>query len=380
MKWLPLVWAALRRKPARSILTVLSLTIAFLLVGVMTGVNASVAQMLERAPVDRILVIFRFGAWQPITHVEQIGRLDGVTDVAFTARLEGTYQRPENFILIETTDERLLDVQPELNLTPELFDRLEMVRNGLLISQSVADRLAWRAGETYPLETDRVTQDGSRTWTVNVVAIVPDVESRPGGFAFGNFAYLNEGRNDGRRNDVHVISLRVADASRAGEISNAIEALFTNSPAPVVAMPERAMMENNLQFALDLEFVTYAISAAALVMILFLTGNVLAQSVRERIPEFGAMKAVGFTDRAILLLVLTEAAVLCLAGAALGLAATAAAPIIAAFVLPGAPEPVITMGVAAIALVSAVLVAAASGIPAVWRIRRLTIAEALGGR
>jgi putative ABC transport system permease protein len=163
-------------------------------------------------------------------------------------------------------------------------------------------------------------------------------------------------------------------------ISNSIERLFANSSTPVTATPERTLMENNIRGTLDLEFVTYAVSAAALFMILFLTGNVLAQSVRERIPEFAVMKAVGFSDRGVFTLVLAEAAVICLLGAVLGLAAAKASPMLAEAVLQGGPTPLITYSVVAFALTSAVVVAAVSGLPAAWRVKRLEIAEALGGR
>jgi putative ABC transport system permease protein len=115
-------------------------------------------------------------------------------------------------------------------------------------------------------------------------------------------------------------------------------------------------------------------------MILFLTGNVMAQSVRERIPEFATMKALGFTDSGILTLVIVEAGTLCVAGAALGLALASLVPMGVRALLPNVPVPVITSGVVAIALGSAVLVAAASALPASLRARRLSIAEALGGR
>jgi putative ABC transport system permease protein len=146
-------------------------------------------------------------------------------------------------------------------------------------------------------------------------------------------------------------------------------------------MPERVAFEQGLQGFLDLEFFTRAVSAAALFMIVFLTGNVMAQSVRERIPEFAVMKTVGFTDRAIFLLVLAEAAIPCLIGAMLGLALTQTMPAFVRALFPGTTLlPVITPAVIGYALGAALLVAGVSGVPAALRARRLTVVDALAGR
>jgi putative ABC transport system permease protein len=129
-----------------------------------------------------------------------------------------------------------------------------------------------------------------------------------------------------------------------------------------------------------MQFFTYAFSAASLFMILFLAGNVMAQSARERIPEFGVMKAVGFSDGAVSALIVSEIVVLCLLGAGLGLALANAVPTLASAILPNAPVPVITPRVIGFTVGAAVLVAMLSATPAVWRVKRLTIADALAGR
>ena len=164
-------------------------------------------------------------------------------------------------------------------------------------------------------------------------------------------------------------------------MSNAIEAMFANSDVAVTALPERTAFENALQGVFDMAFFTRAVSAAALFMIVFLTANVMAQSVRERVPEFAVMKTVGFSDRAILLLVLTEAAIPCLIGAGLGVALATMTPALARAVLPGnSLQPVITPAVIASALVAAGFVAVLSALPAVWSLRRLSVVDALAGR
>ena len=382
MKFLPLIWSAFRRKTARSILTLLSITVAFLLLGTVTGISASFGKFLESIPENRIVVTPRFGGRLPIAYVDQIARVDGVTHVAPNNFIFGSYQDQKNRLLVSMTDERLLDVAPEMNITAETFAALKRVQTGTIVSRELADRYGWTVGNNVPIESDIPRTDGTRVWTFNVVAIVPDVDSIPGGFMIGNYAFMNEGRADEKNRGLAFdLRLLVDDAARVAGTSSAIEGLFANSAVAVTALPERVAFENGLQGFLDIEFFTRAVSAAALFMIIFLTGNVMAQSVRERIPEFAVMKTLGFSDRAISLLVLFEAAIPCLIGAGLGLALAQMTVPLARLVLPGSGLlPIITPAVIFYALAAALLVAAASGLPAVWRVRRLSVVDALAGR
>jgi putative ABC transport system permease protein len=113
-------------------------------------------------------------------------------------------------------------------------------------------------------------------------------------------------------------------------------------------------------------------------MILFLTGNVMAQSVHERIPEFAVMKTLGMTDGLIFTLVLVEALLPYLLGAVLGLALSqGVAMLVSGAQNIGVFAPVITPGVIMFTLIVAVLAAVLGGLPSAWRVRQLPIAEAL---
>src|SRR5882724_11821350 len=196
MKFLPLLWAALRRKTARSIFTVLSITVAFLIFGMMSGLNASFAKFLENIPANRIVVTPRFGGRLPLAYVDQITRLDGVTNIVPNNLIFGYYQDTKNRINVSMTDERIVDVFPEMNITPELFASLKRVQTGAIISRALAERNHWTVGSNVPIESDIPKLDRTKVWTFTVVSIVPDVESSPDGFIMGNFAYLDEARAD----------------------------------------------------------------------------------------------------------------------------------------------------------------------------------------
>ena len=82
MKYFPLVWAAVMRKPARAILTLLSVMLAFTLFGLTIGMNATFAKLKEEARDDRIFAGARFGGMLPVGMARQIESIPGVAMVA----------------------------------------------------------------------------------------------------------------------------------------------------------------------------------------------------------------------------------------------------------------------------------------------------------
>jgi putative ABC transport system permease protein len=145
----------------------------------------------------------------------------------------------------------------------------------------------------------------------------------------------------------------------------------------VDAVPEQVAIANELDSFVNMTFVTRAVSAAALFMILFLTTNVMVQSVRERIPEFAVLKTIGMTDRGVFTLVLVEALLPYVIGAALGLALSEIPPDRFGIRGIGPFMPFITPGVIVTGLVLAALTAILGGLPAAWRMKQLPVAEAL---
>jgi putative ABC transport system permease protein len=178
------------------------------------------------------------------------------------------------------------------------------------------------------------------------------------------------------------VQLLIREPEQAEETGRTIDEMFTNSVRPTRTTSQKAQMESNMRGIVDMDFVSKAIVGAALLMLLVLTGNVMAQSVRERIPEFAVLKTLGFSDSGVFRLVLAEALLPCLVGAGLGLAlAYFGAPLAYAVLPAGFNAPVPEIGrVAIYALPTAFALAVISGLPAAYRMKRLPIADALAGR
>jgi len=126
---------------------------------------------------------------------------------------------------------------------------------------------------------------------------------------------------------------------------------------------------------------THAIIGAVFFMLLFVTGNTMLQSIRERVPEFAVLKTSGFTDNAVLWLVIAEAMLLCLMAALAGLVLAKVAipitrPAIEDYVTllqTGWADTLRGFGLA-------LLVAVISSLYPAWQVRRLSIVAALSRR
>jgi putative ABC transport system permease protein len=256
-------------------------------------------------------------------------------------------------------------------------------RTGVLVAQSLAQRLAWKINDQIPIHAINAQKnDGTSDWTFQVVGTfdVPDDPTRDQPLILMNYPYFDTARATDT-GTVQFYQVTIGDASQATAVSSAIDDLFTNSPDRTHTETERANAQGQLAQIGDLDFFVETIVAAAFATLLLLVGSTLMQAYRERIHEFAVMKTLGFTDRSILMLVLSEALLLTLGSALLGLviAHVMLSALDALMMRATGVSPVLRLHwiVLAIGAGIALLLAVASGLPAAWRAQRLSITAAL---
>ncbi len=194
--------------------------------------------------------------------------------------------------------------------------------------------------------------------------------------AIWNYSYFDEGRAFGR-GKVGWWIVSVKDPNQSAQIAAAIDKLFENSTDETKSQSEKEFAQGFLKQFGDINFIVKAILGAVFFTLLFLTGNTMMQSVRERIPELAVLKTLGFSDGKVTALVLAESVLLCAMAAALGLlAARGIFPALKGTIgVATLPNSVLLAGA-----VVALLLALATGLPPAWRARRLVIVDALAGR
>lgn len=384
MKYLHLVWSALLRRKTRTLFTLLSLTAAFLLLGLLQAMNSLVAGSADFLGADRLITQARISFTQPLPMrmLPQVESVPGVTRVAHSQFFGGVYQdQRQGFPQFVVGPQRLLDVYPEWILPEEQRLAFVSTADGAIVGARLAERFGWKLGDIVPLTSFIWTRaDGSRTWEWRIVGIFDgrDDEWRDRAqLMYLNYAQFDEARSPGARGLAGIFIVQVADPGMAEEVAAAIDARFENSPDETKTQAEAEFQLGFLRQFGDIGFIMNAISGAVFFTILILTGFTMSQAVRERIPELAVLKCLGFTDRAVLWLVLAEALLLCALGALAGMllasAVTGALP-------PDFPPLRTDLRVWAFAGVSVLALAAAVGLPPALRAMRLRIVDALAGR
>jgi putative ABC transport system permease protein len=384
MKYLPLVWAAWMRKPARAILTLLSVTMAFMLVGLMIGLSASIDRIAAMTRADRIYVNPRFFAADamPLAMERQIAGLSGVAKVIPVGEVWGWYQQEKNNVYIPFGD--LRSSRMEWPVSDAQWDALKATPNGVIMSRLQAQRWNKQVGDTFTFKAPAFDKlDGTKFWSFKVLAITEDMPLNPDGYLFGNLFYFDKSRPITQQGKVGYYEVMATDPERGSEIARKIDGTYASSGMPTRSMTDKAAFDSGMDNGINVGAVTRKISVAGLVMILFLTANGLAQSVRERFAEFAALKTIGYSDRVVMLLVFLEAALPCLVGATIGIGLAAAlGGQIPKLCPPGwsLPAPVMAPIVYVFAGAGAAVIALASTALPAFQLGRMDIATALSGR
>jgi putative ABC transport system permease protein len=387
MKYLPLVWATLWRRKVRTIFTLLSIVVAFLLFGMLESVDYAFSHPGNDATgADKLITVNKYSITLslPFTDVQEVRAIPGVAEVTWITWFGAYYQESKNFIfaLPIDTDSYFKVHNNELLVADDAMAAFRNTRSATLVNSALMKKFGWKVGDRIPLHSTIWTQkpSGSLDWTFDIVgsydAKDPAQAAQMASNLLFHYELFDEGRSFGKGN-VGWLEERISDPSRAAELSTRIDALFANSSNETKTQPAKEFTMTFLKQYGDIGFVLRAILGAVFFTLLFLTGNTMVQSVRERIPELAVLKTLGFSNVTVLSLVIAESLLLCVFAALVGLALSCGTLPVIKQGLPGvelSPWALVPgIGVA-------VLLALVVGVPPALRAMRLNIVDALADK
>jgi putative ABC transport system permease protein len=380
MRFLPLIWSGIWRKPGRTVLLFLQVSVVFALFGVLQGLKTGIEHAVAATRADLLLVHSRLslGDSIPLAMLGQIKSVPGVTFVDPVELFTATYQNPEQRLGVVAirTDPGWLSAFT-FTVAPAFDAAFHKTRTGALVRPETAKKYGWKIGDHIPLMSATAQLNGSTDWAFDLVGTFTDSDLGAGGDVIMiNYDYFDAARLAAKGTVKH-FNVALADPRRAAAVADEIDGRFANSANETQTESLRELGQSELQAIGDLNFLIRAIVGAAVVALLFATAAMMMQSIRERTPELAVLKTLGFTDRAVFLLILAEAIAVCVAAAAFGLGLATLAFPFAARILPGISLPfvVVEVGLACavlVALISAALPAALAA--------RLRIVAALAER
>jgi putative ABC transport system permease protein len=319
MKYLPFIFRNLFRKKTRTILTIGSIAVALFLFGLLVTIETALNAGVDVAGVDRLIVRNKISLIMPLplSYQERLRQIDNVSEATFATWFGAIYQEPKNFFpqfAIDTDTYRT--VFPEFEISDEQWQSFLADREGAVVGKRTAERFGWKVGDRIPLQGTIWTG----TWEFNIRAIYEGTRSGDDESQFWfQWKYLEERRQTSfGGGTVGWYTVKIDDPDQAVNVSRAIDERFSNSAYETSTETEQAFAAGFAKQIGNIRMLILSIGAVVLFTLLLVTGNTMAMAVRERVPELGVLKTLGFGDRTVLFLVLAESLVIATVGGTIG--------------------------------------------------------------
>ena len=375
MRYARLVLANIGRNKSRTILTVLSVAVAFFLFASLRSVLTDLEAASEVGSESRLVTSAASGITFPLpeAHTQRIRAVEGVGSVSWANWFGGVYIDSRNFFAQFGIDaETYLPMYPEIDLPEDQRQAFMTERTAAIAGSGLMERFGWRLGQTVTLQG--TIFPGDWDFTIRVV-YTPEDPSFGDEMFFFHYDYLYERTNRLVTPGWFVLQLDEPDA--AARISLDIDNMFENSTAPTKTETEKAWQDGFVTMWGNVGFLVQAIGTAVFFAILFVAANTMMMAARERVGEVAVMKTMGFQNGVLFGIVLAEAIVICVVGAGLGLSLAwvmlGSARSIQS-VLPGFTIEVETL---ALGVAIAVVLGTLTGIIPAVQAARLSVVEAL---
>jgi putative ABC transport system permease protein len=388
MKYLHLIWAALFRRKARTILTLVSIIAAFLLFGMLDAVRTSFNQAGQSANgAQRLQTGSKLSFIQtlPQSLESQIAQVPGVKLVTYANWFGGAYQDPHNQVFSFAVEPNYIDLYPEIEVSPAERKAFDDTRTGVLVGEKLAQRFGWKVGDKIPMQsTIFPNHQGSKNWTFDVMGIMHSKDKKASGFydqlLLLHWKYFDE-TTPFNRGTVGWYVTRVTDVNQADRVAKAIDAISANSDHETRTQTEQAATANWMKQLADIGLIVGSIMGAVFFTLLLLSGNTMMQAVRERTSELAVLKTIGFSNHAVLGIVLAESVLLLVLGGVIGLGfATLIIPAVSANSGGMLNLPSVGASSWALGLTLMVVIGLLVGALPALRAMRLNIVDALAGR
>jgi len=324
MKFFHLIWSNLKRKKLRTILTLLSIAVAFVLFALLSSIKQALTGGVSIVGSRRLVVRHKVSIIQllPVSYKARMEKIPGVALASHNTWFGGRFeQEPKYWFMQSPVDpESFLTVVPEVLLPPEQKQKWLETRTGAIVGRSTAERLHWKLGDRVPIFTPLWRKaDGSQTWELDIVGIYDAKDKSTDTMSlFFRYDYFDEARA-GAKGQVGWYNVLIKDPAQAAEAAKLVDEEFQNSDYETKTEPEAAFAQAWVKQIGNIALITASILGAVFFTILLVAGNTMSQAVRERTGELGVLKALGFTNRQVLLMVLAESGALAVLGGGLGL-------------------------------------------------------------
>ena len=320
MYWI-LVKIGLIRKRLRTFLTIMSMFIAFWLYGTLNTFAAVFTGSIDGLSDENIIVMPRYDMFGklPLSHASFIEEVEGVEQVMFMDFLMSESMESMLDGIVYAVSPNFFEVYDRFVTDEEALAEMISNPNAAIVGKLMADEKGLEIGDILAIKSSSMNSDGTYNWSFQVVGFYTAKQIK--GDEMGaviNWDSFDETRISQKGTIGYVIA-KVSDASLASEIGNIIDERYMNSPYATRSGPESAIAVEMAGEIADIELIVNAILLAVFFTILLVSGNTMAQSIRERTNDIGVLKCLGYKDNIIFFSVILEAITICFAAVISGM-------------------------------------------------------------
>jgi putative ABC transport system permease protein len=378
MKFLPLIFANLFRKKVRLALTIGSFAVALFLFAFLGVVSDAFNRGADVAGADRLMVINRTSIINtlPLSYRDEILRIPGVKSITHDNWFGGVYQDEKNFFpqfVIDPESQRR--VYPELLVPDDQWSAFLKDREGAIVGAQTMQRFGWKMGDRIPIKT---TLYGGGSWEFNIDGVYHGKNPLDDETQFWiQWDYFEERIPQSIKGQIGWYILRVNNPDDSTRIAQTIDKNYLNSPNETKTETESAFAAGWVKQFGNIQFLIVTIGSVVFFTLLLVTGNTMAISIRERYGELAVLKAIGFSDRAVLWFVLGESLIIAAVGCVGLLLAMVAVPGIARAMAGMLPALILSPKIMVFGLIAALAVGIVSAIIPGMNAMRLRVVDAL---
>src|SRR5438067_1156048 len=314
MKFAKLIRRNLFRNKLRAILTMLLMAVIFFFVATLLSILANFDSVSQAAAGTNRLVVqsaISLANMMPYAHEQKLRQLPGTVDTCKLQWIGAYYKDKKNFFANFAVDaDKLATVFDDFQVTPKERADFLADRRGALVGTELMKRFGWKIGDRitltrqiFPFDPE-LTIRGTYVHPVNTSSLYFHME------------YFQE--SIGNQGQVGTFWVKVRDAKQMAAISQQIDAMFKNSDYPTETFTEKEFQQNFMSMMGNVKLLFTAVSTCAIFMVVLLAAITMSMSARERVTEIAVLKAIGFEQRLVLSIMLTEFILLTAIGGAIG--------------------------------------------------------------
>lgn len=321
---------------------------------------------------DRVSLAF----FLPAFYRDKIRSVPGVSAVAPITWFGGRYidDRPEHFFAQLGTDpDEYLKVASDKIIPPDQVKAWQQDRTGCIVDVTLAKKYGWKLG-------DHITLQGT-IFPTNLELTIRGIYHRdpPQNGLYFNAKYLEEAV-PWFKGQAGWYSAQIDSPEHVAEASKTIDDMFHNSPLQTKTESEKAFQLGFVASLGNIKAFILSICGAVIFAIMLVSANTMAMSVRSRTREVAVLKTLGFTQRGVLSIFVSEAVAIAFGGGIIGV--LIAIPVIAimthGFIALGIPLNMKVNGItAALSLLISLILGVVSGYLPAYRASRVNIVEGL---